>query len=104
MSYNPPRNDERVAIALEVRWFKSREYKAYTGDVSVGGCFIESLAPVTVGEQFLFEIRLPTGRWQLLGGEVVYHIPDAGFGIRYGHLPNLLKDLLAELIEYARGE
>jgi hypothetical protein len=69
----------------------------------MGGCFIESHAPVMVGEQILFEIRLPSGRWQLLGGEVVYYIPTIGFGIRFGHLPGLLRNVLAQVIEYARG-
>ena len=105
MSATQPRRYERVRIALEVRWQnKSGLHRGRTGDISLGGCFIESLAPVKVGEQILFEIELPSGRWQLLGGEAIYCIQTIGFGIRFGYLPELLQKVLAQVIEYERGD
>lgn len=97
------RRDERIALPLEARCeMLSGKHAARLADLSFGGCFVESLAQVTVGEVVRFEIQLPTGRWLPLRGEVIYHQPHLGFGVRFVNLPELEREMLAQIIEYGR--
>jgi c-di-GMP-binding flagellar brake protein YcgR len=95
------RRDERIALPLEAHYEAlSGKYVARLSDVSLGGCYVESLAQVSVGETIRFEIQLPTGRWLPLQGEVVYHHPHLGFGVRFTDLSELEREMLASIIEY----
>ena len=95
------RRDERVSLPLETHCEgHSGKYTARLSDVSLGGCYVETLAVVTVGEHIRFEIQLPTGRWLPLQGEVVYHQPNLGFGVRFTELSELELEMLANIIEY----
>lgn len=95
------RRDERVSLPLEALCEgHSGKYTARLSDVSLGGCYVETLAVVSVGEHIRFEIQLPTGRWLPLQGEVVYHQPNLGFGVRFTELSELEREMLASVIEY----
>jgi hypothetical protein len=98
------RRDERVSLPLEARCEGlSGKYTARLSDVSIGGCYVETLALVAVGERIRFEIQLPTGRWLPLHGEVVYHQQNLGFGVRFTELSELDREMLAHIIEYGRA-
>src|SRR2546423_11389217 len=71
MVYEPPRAYERLPLPLETRIFGT--HTARTRDICPGGCYIESVAHVTVGQFLVFEIQLPSGRWLELRGGVGYH-------------------------------
>lgn len=95
------RRDERISLPLEARCEGlSGKYTARLADVSLGGCYVESLALVSVGEQIQFQIQLPTGRWLPLHGEVVYYQPTLGFGVRFTELSELESEMLRYIIEY----
>ena len=95
------RRDERVSLPLEARCEGlSGKYTARLSDLSFGGCYVETLALVAVGERIRFEIQLPTGRWLPLNGEVVYHQQNLGFGVRFTELSELDHEMLAHIIEY----
>ena len=97
------RRDERVPLLLDVRWEGvSGKYAARISDISLSGCYVESLGQVMVGEVVHFEIQLPTGRWMPLRGEVVYHLPTLGFGVQFAGLTLMERNLLAHVIDYAR--
>jgi hypothetical protein len=98
------RRDERVPLLLDVRWEGlSGKHHARISDISLSGCYVESLGQVTVGEVVRFEIQLPTARWMPLRGEVVYHLPTLGFGVKFTSLTTMERNLLAHVIDYARG-
>lgn len=98
------RSDERVPVTLEVRWSSlSGQRSARISDISMGGCYVEALAPVTMGEIIRFEVRLPTGRWMPLVGEVAYHLPSMGFGMRFRNLTETQTEVIASLLDYMRG-
>lgn len=99
--YDPPRAHERLPLPLETRIFGS--HTARTRDISPGGCYIESVAHVTVGQFLVFEVELPSGRWLELRGEVVYHRRNQGFGISFIELPGEAQRMLQHLLDYARG-
>jgi hypothetical protein len=96
---------ERVRVNLNARWqgcFDQQE--GSVADISTSGCFILTSGEVTPMELIDLEIQLPTERWIRLFGQVIYHIEDMGFGLRFavgGDDNNELK-LLTHFIEYAR--
>ena len=97
------RRDIRVSLPLEARFEAlSGKHTARLSDVSLGGCYVETLSHVTIGEAIQFMINLPTGRWLPLRGEVVYHQPNLGFGVRFVNLSDDEREMLAYVIEYGR--
>ena len=93
------RRHQRVPLILEVRWESlSGKHTARTTDISPGGCYIETIGQVTVGEQVGFEIQLPTGNWMPLLGEVVYRHPNLGFGLRFIGLTEQDQNVLTQTL------
>ena len=82
-------NDERrklgrVPAIIEVVWEGAAgRYEARTGDVSAGGCFVDTIGQAAVGETIDFKLRLPSGEWIRLRGVVTYEYPNMGFGVRF---------------------
>jgi hypothetical protein len=98
------RRDERIPLILDVRWEGlSGQYAARISDISLSGCYVESLGQVSIGEEVRFEVQLPTGRWMPLRGVVVHHLAHLGFGVRFANLTTMERNLLAHVIDYARG-
>lgn len=78
------RTQGRVPAYIEVLWEgASGKYEARTGDIHTGGCFIDSIGQVGVGEIISFKLRLPNEDWIEVKGSVVYRYPNAGFGVRF---------------------
>lgn len=97
------RIEERVPLVLDVRWESlSGKHTARISDMSLSGCYVESLGQVTVGELIRFEVQLPTGRWMPLVGEAVYHLPSMGFGIRFKRLTETQREVIASLLDYVQ--
>ena len=98
------RRSARAGGALQVRWNGLPEdEEASTSDISEGGCFIEWPASPAVGERLLLELKVPTGRWVGLSGEVKYHKSDAGFGVQFIGIGELEQVILGLLIGYSGG-
>jgi hypothetical protein len=98
------RSAERVRFPLEVRWEAlSGMRAARVYDISLSGCYIETLGDVQTGEIMRLEIQSPTGRWLQFEGQVVHHQRNMGFGLRLVNLSDARRDALARLLEYARG-
>lgn len=93
------RSDERYSLPLEVYLESlSGKHEARISDISLGGCYLESLAQVTVGEQIHFEIQLPTGGRMPLRGEVIHLHPNLGFGMRFVSLSVMERNVLTHVI------
>ena len=94
----------RVRLPMEVRWEGlSGRHAARVYDLSLGGCYVETMGQAARGERLRFEIKLPTGRWLSLEGEVVHAQPHMGFGLRLINLSGTDRAMLAHLLEYAEG-
>jgi hypothetical protein len=95
------RHYERVMLPLEVRWEDSLSGKhtARVSDLGLGGCYIESLAQVAVGERIRFEVQLPAGGWMPLRGEVMHVQPSLGFGVRFTEQTMMERNLLEHFIK-----
>jgi hypothetical protein len=93
------RSDERVALSLEANWEGlSGSYRARVGDISLGGCFIDTSGAVTKGEIITFEIKLPDGQWLPLRGEVAFVQPHIGFSLSFSFLTDEEESALIGLI------
>ncbi|MBA3513809.1 MAG: PilZ domain-containing protein [Pyrinomonadaceae bacterium] len=81
---NERRKQERLQAYIEVLWEgASGKYQARTGDIHTGGCFIDSIVEVAVGEIISFKLRLPNENWIEVKGVVAYKYPNVGFGVRF---------------------
>lgn len=78
------RKRKRVPTLIDVVWEGATgKYEARTGDLSADGCFIDTIGQVAVGETINFKLRLPSGEWMDLRGEVIYEYPNMGFGVHF---------------------
>ena len=78
------RTDNRAPMLLHVEWEgASGRYEARTSDLSIGGCFVDTMAQVLEGEIIQFRILLPEGDHVDTKGVVAYSYPNIGFGIRF---------------------
>jgi hypothetical protein len=88
-----------MPLLLDVQWESlSGKHSARITDISRGGCYIESIGQVTVGETIRFKVQLPRGRSLSLGGKVSYHHPNLGFGVCFDELTELDQNVLAQLL------
>jgi hypothetical protein len=99
------RSEERVPLPLEVAWESDsgKQHSSRISDISMSGCYVESLGQITVGEMVRFKIELALGKWLPLSGVVVYLHPQIGFGVSFTTMTDGVKSQLANLIENARS-
>jgi len=97
--WNTPRQHERTPVSLGiVLESASGKRDARISDISMGGCFVDSIAQVSEGETAVFQVHLPVGLWVQLYGEVVYLSPGFGFGLRFTRLAEEERILLEQVI------
>ena len=95
------RKETRVPVRLEVEWGTlPTKYPDVTSDVSLGGCYVESLNPVKVGEVLNLRLCLPSNKTLRFRGEVRYHQPTIGFGLKFLQLSPFEQATLEALIRY----
>jgi PilZ domain len=94
------RRDKRVAINLPAKWdgMSGGHHETKVEDMSMGGCFINTRGRVDPGELVNLEIKLPSGQWLQLRGEVTSCQPGIGFGLVFTFLTEEEQDLLRQLI------
>jgi hypothetical protein len=98
MTYNR-RTDERVNTNLPAKWDGlSGVHEARIEDVSLGGCFVNTARRVDVGEIVGVDIKLPSGEWLKLRGEVVAYQEGIGFGVVFPFLTGDEEQAIRELI------
>jgi hypothetical protein len=93
------RSDERVSTNLPARWDGlSGKHEARIEDLSMGGCFVNTGGRVDVGEIVGIDMKLPSGEWLQLRGEVASYIAGTGFGVLFTFLTEDEEQTLRELI------
>ncbi|HMF58245.1 MAG TPA: PilZ domain-containing protein [Pyrinomonadaceae bacterium] len=94
------REEERVIKSFEVKWEgETGSYTSRIGDISTGGCFIDTLAAVEVGDFISLSIKKPDGKWLTIGGEIVSYYPNIGFGVSFTLLTDDEERQLLRLID-----
>ncbi len=83
------RTDNRLEVCLDAVWDGALgDRHTRIADLSAGGCYIDSIAEVYVGEFLRLKIQLPNGQWLELMGEVAHRVSRLGFGVRFVDLAN----------------
>lgn len=70
-------------------------------DLSEGGCYVDSIAEVFVGERICIKILVSAAEWFELEGAVVHCSPGLGFGVRFENLKDEGRLYLLSLIHRA---
>jgi hypothetical protein len=95
------RQFERVPLRLEVEWngCSNGQYPNVTSDLSLGGCYVETMSSVAVGSVLNLRLHLPCNMMMTFEGEVLYHHPTIGFGIKFLELSSSQVQSLKALID-----
>ena len=81
------RSDDRVTTNLSAKWGGlDGDHEGRIEDLSLGGCFVNTVGRVDVGEIVGVEIKLPSGEWLQLRGEVTAYQLGIGFGLMFSFL------------------
>ena len=90
---------EQVNVSLDVVWHGAAgKFDARMGEISMDGCFIESMGQEVMGETINFNVRLPSGIWVTLEGEVIYQEYPIGFEVRFSNLTPNNRSLLTQVV------
>jgi hypothetical protein len=94
-----PRKKERISVSLGVNleWSSGRS-SARVSDLSMSGCFVDTIAPVCEGETVSLKLAVSTGKTEAMVGEVVYHLAGFGFGLCFKNVSEEQKNLLKQII------
>ena len=96
------RNQGRVSASIEVLWVgNAGKYESRASDLSLGGCFVDTVAQVELGNIITFSLRLPAEESIELEGEVVYTYPSMGFGLRFTNVSDSDRRKLEGIIKAA---
>ena len=99
------RTQERVKVFLDARWDgMSGRQEARLSDLSLNGCFIETIGQVSLYEKLQFEIQMPWAQWLPLQGVVVYCVPGFGFAVALTELSEMQRRQVGAYVAYARAE
>ena len=81
----------------------SGKRQARVSDISLGGCFIDTIANLRAGEAVSFKVKVTESEWIELTGEVRYVLPGFGFGVLFAPLSAEQKSLIEHLILMHNG-
>lgn len=96
------RSKPRLRVSLDAMWDSSTEaHSARVTDLSEGGCFLDSVGEVRLGEIVGFRILLPDDDWLYLEGEVRHYSAGRGFGVQFVELNEEQTEKLHALITTA---
>ncbi|MCA1566858.1 MAG: PilZ domain-containing protein [Acidobacteria bacterium] len=96
---NERREDKRARVSIEAWWEgQSGRHEARVSDLSMGGCFIDTLSRAEVGELIVFAIKRPDGKWLQLRGQVASVDEHVGFSLAFTYLTEDEQRALARMI------
>jgi len=97
------RSTRRLNVSLDAVWDGDGErHSARVTDLSEGGCYLDTVGEVLVGEIVAFRVLLPDDDWLYLEGEVRHHRHKFGFGVQFVDLNSEQTERLLRLLELAR--
>ena len=97
------RSKPRLSVHLDAVWHGGEEiHSARITDLSEGGCYLDTVGEVLVGEIVAFRVLLPDDDWLYLEGEVRHHRHGLGFGVQFVDLNEEQVENLSRLLKIAR--
>ena len=91
-------HDRKQFFAETILEFTAGKYQARISDISLGGCYVDSIASVMEGEVISLTLAVGSGEPQRFTGVVAYLLPGFGFGIRFTDLTDEKTQFLRQLI------
>jgi hypothetical protein len=99
-----PRKEDRYTYLKEVELeFASGRRSARISDISAGGCYIDTIAQVPVGENLRLHVSAGDGTSMQFTGRVAYILEGFGFGIEFTDLTDAHREFLKKLLASASG-
>ncbi|HZH30923.1 MAG TPA: PilZ domain-containing protein [Pyrinomonadaceae bacterium] len=96
---NERRENKRATVSIEAWWEgQSGRHEARVSDLSMGGCFIDTLSRAEIGELIVFAIKRPDGKWLQLRGQVASVDEHVGFSLAFTYLTDEEQRALARII------
>ncbi|HEX8633771.1 MAG TPA: PilZ domain-containing protein [Pyrinomonadaceae bacterium] len=96
---NERREDKRASVSIQAWWEgQSGRHEARVSDLSLGGCFIDTLSKAEIGELVVFAIKRPDGKWLQLRGQVASVDEHVGFSLAFTYLTEDEQRALARII------
>lgn len=93
------RSGDRVPTNLTAKWGGlAGTHEARIEDLSLGGCFVNTVGRVDMGELVDVQIKQASGEWLSLRGVVVSYQQGIGFGVEFSFLTEDEEDALKELM------
>ena len=90
-----PRKYHRFSQMIEIHLESdSGRHEAHISDISLGGCFVDSIAAAKEGEVVRFDLTMEERSFHLVG-EVAYVFPGNGYGIKFTEIPDGFEKVLA---------
>ena len=97
------RSTPRLSVSLNAVWDAANgNHAARITDLSLGGCYLDTVGETVSGEVVCFRVALPDGDWLYLEGEVRHHTPKTGFGVRFLELEEQQADKIEALLSASR--
>jgi hypothetical protein len=78
--------------------FASGKYQARISDLSVGGCYVDSIASVSKGDEITLTLINVKGETKDFSAEIAYTVPGVGFGVSFKNLSPAQYKFLQQLI------
>ena len=99
-----PRQNDRFSYLKEVELeFSSGRRAARISDISAGGCYIDTIAQVPVGESLRLHIASSSGETMEFHGKVAYILEGFGFGVEFVDMTDAQRDFLTKLLTTANA-
>jgi len=99
-----PRKEDRFSYLQEVELeFASGKRSARISDISIGGCYIDTIAQVPVGETLQLQISSSSGNTMQFAGRVAYVLEGFGFGVEFIDLSDTQREFLSQIVSSAAG-
>ena len=94
------RGFKRYTVSIDIEWegLIGRR-KGTISDISSFGCFVMCSGEVENGEAVKIYLPIADGMKAELWGEVINHVYEIGFGLRFIKLSKPQKEVLEQLIE-----
>ena len=97
-----PRKEDRFSYLKEVELeFASGKRSARISDISAGGCYIDTIAQVPVGENMTLRIDSSDGQSVEFKGKVAYVLENFGFGVEFVDLTDQQREFLLKIVQSA---
>jgi len=99
-----PRKLDRVTYLREVELeFTSGRRTARISDISAGGCYIDTIVQVIVGDPVTIHIAAADGLSIPFKGQVAYLLAGNGFGVEFLDVTDVQKEFLKALMASPTG-